>query len=123
MEDERRHGRKICTVDGCDRYHEARGYCRMHYTRYTRGIRGDALEVPGPKKRGPSKLTRDHVILIRLTPATTLREWAEHLASDGLSISPRALADVRNGRSYREVPMDTGALEEEARERGLGVTQ
>lgn len=28
---------ETCTVDGCDGEHVARGYCRMHYTRYNRG--------------------------------------------------------------------------------------
>lgn len=30
-------GQRTCTIDGCERPHDARGYCRTHYTRWRLG--------------------------------------------------------------------------------------
>jgi hypothetical protein len=45
-----------CLVDGCDRQHEARGYCRTHYTRlYRHGAAADLAtlvrKIPKPGER------------------------------------------------------------------------
>lgn len=38
-----------CTIEGCTKPHEARGWCKMHYTRWTRSGSTD----PGPKANLP----------------------------------------------------------------------
>ena len=40
----------VCNIDGCDKIHHARGWCRAHYTRWRRF--GDPL---GFKPRNPRK--------------------------------------------------------------------
>lgn len=49
---------RICTLDGCDRKHFARGFCRMHHMRFLR--HGD----PGPAQ--PMKALKTDSLLDRL---------------------------------------------------------
>lgn len=41
-----RHEKRLCSVDGCNRVHEAWGYCRLHYKRVRRNGRVELLERP-----------------------------------------------------------------------------
>lgn len=34
--------KRLCTIDGCERVHEAKGYCKLHYKRFKK--HGDPME-------------------------------------------------------------------------------
>lgn len=39
----------LCSVAGCGRKHSARGFCKMHYDRWSRGLADGLSLVPQPK--------------------------------------------------------------------------
>ena len=40
---------RVCSIEGCDRKHEALGYCKLHYRRFRAGTPLDGTLPPKPK--------------------------------------------------------------------------
>lgn len=43
--------RLVCSVEGCGRKHDARGFCGMHHDRWRRGLKDGASLTPQPEVR------------------------------------------------------------------------
>lgn len=60
---------KMCTHDGCERPHSAKGYCNLHYSRKLRG--GD-MDAPA---RGPQGQTIEEFFWSRVAKTETCWLW------------------------------------------------
>lgn len=79
-------------MDGCDRPHESRGWCRLHYERWQR--RGDPLATP-------KALSLDEL----LTEIEWLRGGgvSPELICDSLKVSPETLVRRLDRSGLREL--------------------
>lgn len=79
---------RLCSLNGCDRKHEAHGYCRKHYRRWQRW--GDPHKISDPVPyRGRSPEQAKAVLLSRIERVDSgCWEWTGGIAKTGYGLMP-----------------------------------
>lgn len=99
---------KRCSVDGCERAHGSKGYCRMHYERVRRF--GDT-ELHGAGRKPQDPVTR-FMAKVHPNPVTGCWEWQGHVAASGYGTfridSGRRGPAHRRGWELLRGPIDPG---------------
>lgn len=52
------HFKKTCTVPNCEKKHSGKGYCRIHYRQYAKGVKHEDMYTPRPWVNKPASLRR-----------------------------------------------------------------
>lgn len=111
---------RVCEIEGCDRRHAARGWCRLHYHRWQR--HGDPVIVSEPK--GPRLCSVDGCSGRHCAKGFCQKHWIRvHKHGDPLKTkrAPNG-AGCYDGRGYRLIFRDGAQVAEHrwVMERHLG---